>query len=109
MQITTHSVVEANKFLLQEGVEYILTERFCQDVIQEYFGSQQKIRRRNDNPDIQMFGYRDSTIRIQQSVKILVCGHTRGKKDERKAWVNARNDALPKKKEEITTAMMKQS
>ena len=109
MQITTHSVVEANKFLLQEGVEYILTERFCQDVIQEYFGSQQKIRRSNDNPDIQMFGYRDSTIQIQQSVKILVCGNTRGKKDERKAWVNARNDALPKKKEEITTAMMKQS
>ena len=62
-----HSVVEGTKFLLQ-GVEYVLTGQFCQDAIEEYFGSQQKIGRRNDNPDIRMFGYNDNTIRIQRSV-----------------------------------------
>jgi len=55
-----------------------------------------------------MFGYKDSTIRIQQSVSCQ-CGNNRGKKDERKAWVDVRNDPLPKRKEEITTEMMKQS
>ena len=36
-QITVHSVIEVFKFLLQEGVEYVLTERFCQDIVEEYF------------------------------------------------------------------------
>ncbi|XP_044170181.1 uncharacterized protein LOC122954236 [Acropora millepora] len=63
-QITTYSVIEATKFLLQEGMEYVLTERFCQDPVEEYFGSQRKIGRRSDNPDIKMFGYNDNTIRI---------------------------------------------
>lgn len=97
MQITSHSVVEATKFLLQEGVEYVLTERFCQDPIEEIFGSQRKIGRRNDNPDIRMFGYNDNTIRIQHSVSCQ-SGNTRERKDKRKAWVNVSSDPLPKRK-----------
>ena len=97
MQITTHSIVEATKFLLEEGVEYVLTEQFCQDVIEEYFGGQRTIGRRNDNPDIGMFGYNDNTIQIQQSVSCQ-SGNTRGRKDKRKAWVNFSNDPLPKRK-----------
>ena len=56
--------MEATKFLLQEGMEYVLTERFCQDPIEVYFGSQRKIGRRSNNPDIKMFGYNDNTIHI---------------------------------------------
>ena len=97
MQIANHSVVEATKFLLQEGVEYVFTERFCEDASEEYFGSQRKIRRRNDNPDIRMFGYNDNTIGIQRSVSCQ-SGNTRGRKDKRKAWVNVSNDPLPKRK-----------
>ena len=37
LQISAYSVVEATKFLLNEGVEYVLTERFCQDPLEEYF------------------------------------------------------------------------
>ena len=40
------------KFLLGEGMEYVLLERFCQDVLEEYFGNQRKLGVRNDNPDI---------------------------------------------------------
>lgn len=67
-QITVHSVIEVCKFLLQEGMEYVLTECFCQDVVEEYFGSQRKLGRRNDNPDIRTFGYNDNSIRIQRSI-----------------------------------------
>ena len=43
VQITTLSVVEATRFLLSEGMEYVLTERFCQDPVEEYFGNQRKL------------------------------------------------------------------
>ena len=29
-------MIEICKFLLQEGMEYVLTERFCQDPVEEY-------------------------------------------------------------------------
>ena len=65
LQITAHSVIEATKFLLNEGVEYVLIERFCQDPLEEYFGNQRKLGKRNDNPDMKMFGYNNNTIRVQ--------------------------------------------
>ena len=88
-QTATYSVIEATKFLLQEGMEYVLTERFCQDPIEEYFGSQRKIGRRSDNPDIKMFGYNDNTIDSQRSVSCQ-SGNTRGRKDRKKAWVEGK-------------------
>lgn len=99
LQITSYSVVEATKFLLNEGVEYVLTERFCQDPIEEYFGSQRKHGRRCDNPDIRMFGYNDNNIRIQRSISCQ-SGNTRGRKDKSKAWVNVTDDPLPKRKKQ---------
>ena len=64
LQISAYSVVEATKFLLNEGVEYVLTERFCQDPLEEYFGNQGKLGRRNDDPDMKMFGYNNNTISV---------------------------------------------
>ena len=38
LQITIKSVVQVTKFLVGEGCEGALTERFCQDDVEEYFG-----------------------------------------------------------------------
>ena len=84
-QISVFSVIEATKFLLQEGMEFVLTERFCQDPAEEYFGNQWKLGRRSDNPDISSFGYNNNTIRIQRAVSCQ-SGNTRGRKDRSKAW-----------------------
>ena len=92
-KITVHSVIEAIKFLLQEGMEFVLTERFCQDPVEEYFGKQRKIGRRSENPDIRMFGYNNNTIRIQRSVSCQ-SGNTRGRKDKRKAWQEVSDDKV---------------
>ena len=92
-----HPAVEATKFLLNEGMEYVLTERFCQDPVEEYFGNQRKLGRRSDNPDIKTFGYNSNTIRVQRAVSCQ-SGNTRGRKDRSKAWVNVSNDPVPKKK-----------
>ena len=78
-------VIEATKFLLQEGMQFILTERFCQEPAEEYFGHQQKLGRRSDNPDISSFGYNNNTIRIQRAVSCQ-SGISRGRKDRSKAW-----------------------
>ena len=78
-------------------MEYVLTERFCQDTLEEYFGNQRKLGRRSDNPDVRLFGYNGNAIRTQRSISCQ-SGNTRGRKDRSKAWVNVSNDPLPKKK-----------
>ena len=42
--------LEAIKFLLSVRFEYVFTERFMQDVIEDYFGHQRTQRGRSDNP-----------------------------------------------------------
>ena len=95
-KITKNAIVEVTKFLLSEGVEFVLTERFCQDEIEEYFGNQRQLGRRSDNSDLQIFGYNDNTIRIQKNVSCS-CGNTRRRYDKRKNWVNTDNTPVPKR------------
>lgn len=97
LKITVYSVIEATKFLLGEGIEFVLTERFCQDPIEEYFGNQRKLGRRNDNPDIKTFGYNANTIRIQRAVAVQ-SGNTRGRKEKKRAWEQVTHDPLPSRK-----------
>ena len=83
-QLTVQSTIECTKFLLQEGMEYVLTERFCQDPAEEFFGKQRQLGRRSDNPDISQFGYNIATLlelRGQFHVKVetLEAGRTRRK------------------------------
>ena len=96
-KITVNSSIEATKFLLQEGMEFVLTERFCQDTLEEYFGNQRKLGRRSDNPDIRTFGYNSNTIRIQRAVSCQ-SGNTRGRKDKRRTWEQVTDDPLPCRK-----------
>ena len=42
-KITTNAIVEVTKFLLSEGVEFVLTERFCQNEIEKCFGNQRQL------------------------------------------------------------------
>ena len=96
--MTAHSAIEATKFLLQEGTEFVLTERFRQDAVEEYFGNQRKIGRRSDNPDIHAFGYNANTLRIQRMVSCQsgnTTGNPRGRKDKRRAWEQVTDAVLP--------------
>lgn len=63
------SFVEAGKFLLkQPGVKFLLSERFCQDPLEAFFGQQRRIGGRNDNPTVQQFCTSTASLRIQRSV-----------------------------------------
>ena len=99
-QLTVYSVIEATQFLLQEGMDFVLTERICQDAPEEYFGHQRKLGRQNDNPDIQAFGYNNNAIRIQRQVSCQ-SGNTQGRKDRTRAWEQVTDDPIPCKKKVI--------
>ena len=53
LSLQTYSDIQ---FLLPEGFQYVLSERFMQDVLEDYFGHQQAKGGRSDNPTAQQFG-----------------------------------------------------
>ena len=75
LQITCHSTVELIKYLLSNNVKYVLSERFSQDPLENYFGRQRSMGSRRDNPNARVFGYQDNTIRNSKSFKPIKTGN----------------------------------
>ena len=63
LQMTIYSCIGLIKYLLNHEVKYVLSERFCQDPLENYFGRQRSMGARRDNPNIRTFGYQDNAIR----------------------------------------------
>ncbi|XP_065649371.1 uncharacterized protein LOC136078177 [Hydra vulgaris] len=99
--MTCNSIVEVTRFLLAEGMSYVLTNRFCQDPLEKYFSAQRQIGRHSDNPDAKQFGYNSNAIRIQRSVS-LNTGNTRGSYIKKKSLINVSEDLIPKRKRKKT-------
>eukprot|EP00795_Rhopilema_esculentum_P002185 gene2186-17776_t len=76
-----------------QEVDFVLTERFCQDPVEEYFGNQRKLCRRNANPDIRQVGRNANTICTQRSIS-CESGNTRGRKDKSRSWWNVSDDPV---------------
>ena len=62
LKITVHSIIKAVKLLLQHHVKCVLTERFCQDSLENYIGQRRATGARKDNPGIRDFGFNDNSI-----------------------------------------------
>ena len=78
-------------------MKFVLTEKFNQDVVEEYFMRQRSLGRRNDNPDIYQFGYQSNTIRLQRSI-VPMTGNTRSKyKKHVAAWQEVDHTPLDKR------------
>ena len=69
LRITVHSFKEVCKYLLHNGVKFVLSERFCQDDFEHYFGRLRAIGSRKDNPSVKDVGYNDNTIKSQFSIR----------------------------------------
>ena len=95
LQISTYSIIEVTKFLLQMGMPFVLTDRFNQDVVEEYFGRHRSLGRRNEAPSLYQFGYNSNTIRMQRPVP-PVTGNTRGahKTKRRVSWKYVEEESL---------------
>ena len=75
--ITVNSFVETTRYLLKEdGVSHPLSERFCQEYLENYFSRQRAIGRRRDNPNVRDVEYNDNTIKSQYKLR-AVAGNVR--------------------------------
>ena len=92
------SFVEVTWYLLsQPGVKFILSERFCQDPLECFFGRQRSCGGRNDNPTVQQFLKSTVSLRVQGS---LALKHLRGNCRKRPLDDNMviENSSLPKRR-----------
>ena len=97
LQITVKSVVQLTRFLLSEGLEGVLTERFCQDDVEEYFGYQRAQGRRSDNPTAAEFGYNDLRISVLRDIAPAAEGNVAGRHfGPRTKWHTVSEEPLPK-------------
>ena len=79
LKIAVYSHIDAIRFLLSKGFKFVLSERFMQDVLEDYFGHQRDKGRRSDNPTAQQFGYNDLTIAAQQDIAPVIRGNVGGR------------------------------
>ena len=96
-KITVNSHIEAIKFLLSIGLSYVLSERFMQDVLEDYFGHQRTLRGRSDNPSAQQFKYNDRTLAAQRDIAPSVNENTGGRYGKDK-WYTVSDEPLKKRK-----------
>ncbi len=93
LQITIYSFIEPCKFLLENGVQYIISERFCQDDLKDYFGRQRAIGHRRDNPNICSVGINNNIIKSQFTVA-PIAGNCQAKSSK---WSNISEEPLEKR------------
>ena len=93
--MTVNSLTECVIFLLQNGAKFVLSERFCQDDLENYFGKQRAIGHRKDNPRVVDVGYGDNTIKSQFSVSSIVGSNV---KNTESKWNTICDSPLPKRK-----------
>ena len=70
MFYTAHSLNDIVKFLLSQGMEYVLTERFNQDPLEVFFGQQRSRGGRCDNPSAKQFLRNTQAIMVQKSLAL---------------------------------------
>ena len=69
--ILAHSLSEMIRFLLShEKVKFVLTERFNQDPLENFFGQQRARGQRNDNPSVSQFLENTQALMVQKSLPV---------------------------------------
>ena len=74
-KISVNQIIEPTQFLLWHQVKYVLTERFCQDPLENWFARQISLSLRKDNPSMIDFGYNNNAIRNQKHSKPIANGN----------------------------------
>jgi len=66
------------QLLSLEGVDYILSDKFNQDPLEEHFGKQRS--RGIENPSLEQYMYNERKILVSKS-DMIIKGNTRGRKN----------------------------
>ena len=96
MKIAVYSHIDVIRFLLSNGLKFVLSERFMQDVLDDYFGHQRYKGRKSDNPSAQQFGYNALTIAAQRDIAPVIRGNVGGRYDKKK-WHQVSEEPVKKR------------
>ena len=98
LKITVMSMIEIIPFLLENGFNYVLTERFNQDCLEQSFGTHRSMGGRSENPNVHRFGYDDQSMRVYRSFKPVKGNVAGGFKGKRKScWYDVDNSPVEKR------------
>ena len=97
LKVSIYSHIKAIQFLLAEGFQYVLSERFLQDVLEDYFGHQRAKGGRSDNPSAKQLGYNHLTIAAQRDIAAVVRGNVGGRYVKQK-WNVGSDEPVKKRK-----------
>ena len=78
--MATMGMVTLVRSLLNRGLSSVATRRIPQDSLEAYFGHQRSMGRRNENPTIQQFGYRNNAITLKRQLHYATTSSTPLKK-----------------------------
>ena len=70
--MTVKSVKEASAYLPDHGVKFVLSDKFCQDPLEQQFGRLRNINTRIENPNLHRFGYRENKIGQQRTLALTL-------------------------------------
>lgn len=94
-----NSFTEVARFLLKvPGVKFLLSERFCQDPLEAFFGNQRAKGGRNDNPSVQQFCNSTVSLRVQGSAALAPL---RGNCKRKTSTIIVDETPLPKRPRQI--------
>lgn len=95
--MTIRSFKEVCHYLLDNGVQFVLSNRFCQDPLEAHFGRHRSVNQRSENPNIHCFGYQENKFRLQRDLQMQIQpkGNVRKRRD---VPVNISNSPVKKQK-----------
>ena len=92
------SFIEMAQYLLSlPGVQYILSEKLCQDSIEAFFGKQRATGGRSDNPTVQQFCQNTVSLRVQGLAAMEPIRGNCGKWERCAIDADSLGDSLPKR------------
>ena len=90
----------AKELLSEDGVQFLLSEKFSQDPLEEYFSRQRGVGGRFDNPDVHQFGSNVLPLEVAGTA-IAVSAKANVKSTTRKAQLD--NTPLERRKRRKVT------
>ena len=93
-----HSFIDLSKELFDEGADFILSEKFSQDPLEEQFSAHRRISGTNENPSLVKFAQQSIALNVIKSDLISdLRGNTKGKPDNR-APIDITDTRIPRKR-----------
>ena len=98
--VLVHGFVDfVKEILMEDGVDYFLSDKLNQDVIEEHFGRNRGAIGGSDNPTLEQYSMTERKLQVAKDDLIRVLhGNNRGRNDKAIKLVPSLEPALPLRK-----------